>query len=213
MPNPPSCLRCAAPPLCFCCAVLLLQVTDALIAQGCTLRSCTVTNALVGLRSRLGKGVTVQDALIMGCDYYESDEQVIMQQRERRAVSGCYSLHPPHPAPAQCAHAFLLASYHRYPLLTRACGACLFCPPRTPALPSLLQRAALIAAGKVPLGVGEGTTITNAIVDKNGRIGRNVRISNKAGVQEANREADGFVIRSGIVVVLRNATIKDGLQV
>jgi glucose-1-phosphate adenylyltransferase len=29
-------------------------------------------------------------------------------------------------------------------------------------------------------------------------------------MQEADRESEGYIIRSGIVVVLRNATIKDG---
>jgi hypothetical protein len=42
------------------------------------------------------------------------------------------------------------------------------------------ERAAILAAGGVPLGVGDGSSIENAIVDKNARIGRGVRISNKA---------------------------------
>ncbi len=33
---------------------------------------------------------------------------------------------------------------------------------------------------------------------------------NKDGVQEADREKDGYIIRSGIVVIMRNAAIKDG---
>ena len=34
------------------------------------------------------------------------------------------------------------------------------------------QRAAILAAGGVPVGIGEGCTITNAIIDKNARIGK-----------------------------------------
>jgi glucose-1-phosphate adenylyltransferase len=64
--------------------------------------------------------------------------------------------------------------------------------------------------GKVPLGVGANTTIRRAIVDKNARIGRNVNIVNKDGVEEGNREDLGFVIRNGIVVIIKNATIPDG---
>ena len=64
--------------------------------------------------------------------------------------------------------------------------------------------------GKVPLGVGARTTIQRAIVDKNARIGRNVRIVNEDDVVEANREDLGFVIRNGIVVIIKNATIPDG---
>jgi len=59
----------------------------------------------------------------------------------------------------------------------------------------------------IPVGIGAGSTIRRAIVDKNARIGRNVVIVNKDRVEEAEREEDGFYIRSGIVVVLKNATI------
>jgi glucose-1-phosphate adenylyltransferase len=64
--------------------------------------------------------------------------------------------------------------------------------------------------GGVPVGIGSGTTIRRAIIDKNARIGRNVQIVNKERIEEADREAEGFYIRSGIVVVLKNATIADG---
>ncbi len=61
--------------------------------------------------------------------------------------------------------------------------------------------------GEVSLGIGAGSTVRRAIIDKNARIGTNVQIVNKDNVQEAQREEDGFYIRSGIVVVLKNATI------
>ena len=61
--------------------------------------------------------------------------------------------------------------------------------------------------GAPPLGIGEGSLIQDAIVDKNARIGRNVRIVNKKGVQEA--EGPGWVIREGITVVLKNAVVPD----
>jgi len=64
---------------------------------------------------------------------------------------------------------------------------------------------------KVPLGIGKETTIRRAIIDKNARIGRNVQIINKDHVQEAERENLGFFIRSGIVVVIKGATIPDGM--
>ncbi|KAI3975077.1 hypothetical protein MKX01_018745 [Papaver californicum] len=73
--------------------------------------------------------------------------------------------------------------------------------------------AALLAEGKVPVGVGQHTKIRNCIIDKNARIGRDVVIANKSGVEEADRPNDGFYIRSGITVVLKNATIKDGMEI
>ncbi len=62
----------------------------------------------------------------------------------------------------------------------------------------------------VPVGIGANTTIRRAIIDKNAHIGCDVQIINKDNVQEAERESQGFYIRSGIVVVLKNAIIPDG---
>ncbi|KAJ6708850.1 GLUCOSE-1-PHOSPHATE ADENYLYLTRANSFERASE LARGE SUBUNIT 3 CHLOROPLASTIC [Salix koriyanagi] len=70
--------------------------------------------------------------------------------------------------------------------------------------------ASLLAEGKVPIGVGQNTKIRNCIIDKNAKIGKDVIITNADGVQEADRPGEGFYIRSGIVAVLKNATIKDG---
>ncbi|MGH7794708.1 MAG: glucose-1-phosphate adenylyltransferase [Candidatus Binatia bacterium] len=75
------------------------------------------------------------------------------------------------------------------------------------------ERLQNLESGKIPLGVGANTTIRKAIVDKNARIGRNVQITNNDGVVEATREDFGFVIQNGIVVIIKNATIPDGLVV
>ncbi len=73
-----------------------------------------------------------------------------------------------------------------------------------------VERDARIEDGKIPLGIGENTRVSRAIVDKNARIGKNVQIINKDRIEEANRESEGFYIRSGIVVILKDATILDG---
>jgi glucose-1-phosphate adenylyltransferase len=75
------------------------------------------------------------------------------------------------------------------------------------------ERLEHVEQGTVPLGVGAHTTIRQAIIDKNARIGRHVRIVNKDHVQEANQEDLGFVIRNGIVVVIKNAIMPDGMVI
>ncbi|MFN9570983.1 MAG: glucose-1-phosphate adenylyltransferase [Cyanobacteriota bacterium] len=72
------------------------------------------------------------------------------------------------------------------------------------------DRQKLLAMGGVPLGIGAQSVIQRAILDKNVRIGSNVKVINKDRVQEADRSALGFTIRSGIVVIEKNATIADG---
>ncbi|OEL31374.1 Glucose-1-phosphate adenylyltransferase large subunit 2, chloroplastic [Dichanthelium oligosanthes] len=75
------------------------------------------------------------------------------------------------------------------------------------------ERFSELSEGKVPVGVGENTKIRNCIIDKNARIGKNVVIMNSDNVQEADRPAEGFYIRSGITVVLKNAVIPDGTTI
>ena len=60
------------------------------------------------------------------------------------------------------------------------------------------------------IGIGPNSLIRNAIIDKNARIGARVQIINQNQVQEAQREDQGFYIRDGIVVILKNARIPDG---
>ncbi len=65
-------------------------------------------------------------------------------------------------------------------------------------------------SSNVSLGISANTTIRRAIIDKNASIGCDVQIINKDRVEEADRENEGFYIRNGIVVVLKNAVIPDG---
>ena len=60
------------------------------------------------------------------------------------------------------------------------------------------------------VGIGEGAVIKRAIIDKNARIGKGARLVNEAGVVEANGEGGSYFIRDGIIMVPKNALIKDG---
>jgi len=66
-------------------------------------------------------------------------------------------------------------------------------------------------ASAPPIGIGPGSRIENAIIDKNARIGRDVQLVNTQGVSEA--EGDGWVIREGIIVVPKNGVVPDGTVV
>ncbi|HEX8853012.1 MAG TPA: glucose-1-phosphate adenylyltransferase [Pyrinomonadaceae bacterium] len=69
------------------------------------------------------------------------------------------------------------------------------------------------AAGMPRIGVGEGTVIRRAIVDKNARIGAGVRLVNSAGVQELDSPDQSYYIRDGIIIVPKNAVVRDGTVV
>jgi glucose-1-phosphate adenylyltransferase len=63
-------------------------------------------------------------------------------------------------------------------------------------------------AGRPNTGIGANSRIENAIIDKNARIGKNVRIINEAGVVESD-DAPHYVIRDGIVVIQKFTILQD----
>ncbi len=65
--------------------------------------------------------------------------------------------------------------------------------------------------GAPPIGIGQGTTIEGAIVDKNARIGDSVRISPEG--KPAHFDGPNFHVRDGIVVVPKNAVIMSGTEI
>jgi glucose-1-phosphate adenylyltransferase len=67
------------------------------------------------------------------------------------------------------------------------------------------------ARGVPPLGIGEDCLVEQAIVDKNARVGRGVRIVNEEGLRE--KDGEGYYIREGVVVVPKDAVIADGTVV
>jgi glucose-1-phosphate adenylyltransferase len=67
-----------------------------------------------------------------------------------------------------------------------------------------------ISAGRPRLGVGENTIIRRAIIDKNTRIGANVRLVNEAGIENADGDGGNYFIRDRIIIVPKNAVIPDG---
>ncbi|HVF51536.1 MAG TPA: glucose-1-phosphate adenylyltransferase [Pyrinomonadaceae bacterium] len=75
---------------------------------------------------------------------------------------------------------------------------------------SIEEMRADIKNGVPRIGIGEGAIIRNAIIDKNTRIGAGVRLVNESGLTEADAPDGSYYIRDGIILVPKNATVKDG---
>ena len=122
------------------------EIRDSIMSEGCIIDGARITNSVVGVRSRISKGVQIDVSLMMGADYYQTIEEM-----QRDLVSGV---------------------------------------PR--------------------MGIGEGTIIKRAIIDKNARIGSKARLVNEAGVMDHDGEGGSYFIRDGIIIVPKGAVIKDG---
>jgi glucose-1-phosphate adenylyltransferase len=122
------------------------QILDSILSDGCIVNGATITNSVIGLRSRIGKGVRIDSSFLMGADYYQSIEEMRVD----------------------------------------------------------------LVAGNPRVGIGEETVINRAIIDKNARIGSGVRLLNEARVIHADGESGTYYIREGIIIVPKNAVIRDG---
>jgi len=63
----------------------------------------------------------------------------------------------------------------------------------------------------IPMGVGKFSILKNVIVDKNVRIGENVKLINKNNISEY--QSDIVTIKDGIIIIPKNATIPDNFEI
>ena len=69
-----------------------------------------------------------------------------------------------------------------------------------------------IDSNKPHIGIGENTVIRRCIVDKNVRIGNNVKLLNLNNIEFYDAPDKSVYIREGIIIVPKNATIPDGTE-
>jgi glucose-1-phosphate adenylyltransferase len=67
-------------------------------------------------------------------------------------------------------------------------------------------------AKEIPgVGIGDNCYLENCVIDKNARIGDNVKISGGKHLQDT--ETDSYVVKEGIVVVKNGAVISSGTEI
>jgi glucose-1-phosphate adenylyltransferase len=115
-----------------------------LLTDGSRVYDATIKHSVIGLRSIIGSRVSIESSVMMGADYYETEEDRAKNKERRRP----------------------------------------------------------------DVGIGEGSVIESALIDKNARIGKNVHIRNMPG--RVDSDASNWFVRDGLVIVPKNAIIPDG---
>lgn len=127
--------------------ILNSQMQSSIITEGCIVNDARVSGSIIGIRSRIENGSTVEDTLMMGADFYQTLDELAYDQQHQR---------------------------------TR-------------------------------IGIGPNTHVRKAIIDKNARIGANVRLVNDQGIE--NADGPGYYIRDGIIIVPKNGIVADGTTI
>jgi glucose-1-phosphate adenylyltransferase len=52
------------------------QILDSILSDGCIVNGAAITNSVIGLRSRIAKGVRIEGSFVMGADYYQSIDEM-----------------------------------------------------------------------------------------------------------------------------------------
>ncbi|MGD9589904.1 MAG: glucose-1-phosphate adenylyltransferase [Pyrinomonadaceae bacterium] len=63
------------------------------------------------------------------------------------------------------------------------------------------------------IGIGANSVVMKAIIDKDVRIGRDVRLVNSAGIENFDAPDGSYFIREGIIIVPKGSRIEDGTVV
>ena len=77
----------------------------------------------------------------------------------------------------------------------------------------LAHRTYDLNTGRPPLGIGDGSSVRGAIIDKNCRIGRGLTLAPPDGVTDDADLAEGCYLRDGILVIAKNTELRDGTAV
>jgi len=64
------------------------MVNKAIIAEGSIIHAAAITQSVIGIRSRIGKDTIIKNSYIMGCDYYETIEQIHVKNEKGQPILG-----------------------------------------------------------------------------------------------------------------------------
>jgi glucose-1-phosphate adenylyltransferase len=126
--------------------VISCQFNNAMAAEGSIISHSSVNNSLIGIRTVIRQGASLDGVYIMGADHYETD----LEKEENRNVG------IPH------------------------------------------------------IGIGAGSLVKGAIIDKNARIGSNCRIGIDSHIERVDGSYGTYHIVDGVIIIHKDAVLPDG---
>ncbi len=122
------------------------NLEHSIVAEGCIIEASRIEHSVVGIRSRIGRGTTIEHSILMGNDYFPTRRDIESQSPDK-------------------------------PLM----------------------------------GIGQRCYISNAIVDKNVRIGDDVRIVGGSHLEDG--KYDKHYVVDGIVIIQKGTVIPNGYSI
>lgn len=117
---------------------------NVLLADGCRINQAVISDSVIGLRSQINSGVKINSSIVMGQDYYDTEQMIETN-------------------------------------------------------------------GGIEMGIGEGSIIEGAIIDKNVRVGANTVI--RAFPRGTEMDNKNWTVRDGIVVIPKSTILMPGTRI
>ncbi len=124
------------------------ELDSTLTSEGCIITNCKINRSIIGLRSIVNSGSTLDGVVMMGADFYENDAE--KESNARRGIPN--------------------------------------------------------------IGIGKNCRISRTIIDKDARIGDNVKI-NVSGKTYEDGDHGNFYCSDGIIVIQKGTMIPDGTEI
>ena len=122
------------------------NMNQSIAAEGCIITNASICDSIVGLRTVIESGSSLNGVICMGADYYETDAEKLKNAEKR--------------------------------------------------IPNM--------------GIGRGTLVKKAIIDKNASIGEGCRIGVDDNIARVDGDYENYHIKDGIVVIPKNAVLYPG---
>ena len=122
------------------------NMNQSIASEGCIITNASISDSIVGLRTVIESGSSLNGVICMGADYYESDAQKLMNAEKR--------------------------------------------------IPNM--------------GIGRGTIVKRAIIDKNACIGEGCRIGVDDHVARTDGDYENYHIKEGIIIIPKGAVLYPG---
>jgi len=116
------------------------------LAEGCLIEASRIERSVIGIRSRIGKGTTIEHSIIMGNDFFQSRDDIEKSSDQNP-----------------------------------------------------------------PMGIGQRCFISNAIIDKDVKIGNDVRIAGGDHLEDG--DYGNYHVVDGIVIIPKGEVIEDGTKI
>lgn len=64
------------------------RLESVIIADGCIINAEAINHSVIGIRSRIGKGTKISNCYVMGCDYYQTIEEIAGSASSHKPITG-----------------------------------------------------------------------------------------------------------------------------